>query len=736
MKQTQSIMKAKRNTTVKMMMVLGMLMMTLAATAQTGKVWVTVNNPSAMDLSKSEGKLVSGVAELNTMITGLNVTSIERAFPAAKSRELINVYEFTCGCDENDLLQAVAKRSSLFSNPEIVAPFESLYTPNDYSLSVSNDYALNLINAQGAWDITRGDTSVVIAITDANFYLNHEELAGKYTYVSANTSTDYSHGTAVAITAAGNTNNATGKSSIGFNSKLELRSMNYNQVLEASYSGARVVNMSWSSGCSYSGYAQQVISEAHANGTVLVASAGNGTTCGGASNLVYPAAYNYVIAVSSVGPSDNHERYIGNASSTHQHNASVDICAPGYDVALSTSPGAYLTGNGTSFAAPMVSGTVALMLSANACLTPEQVEDILKATAVNIDAMNPQYVGMLGAGRLNAAAAVQMAATYSTITLAGEETFNCEDMSQGAALDMTTIAAPYSITWSNGETTATVNNLAVGTYDAIVRDANGCIGHFQATIDILLPIAIDAEVMPVLCHGENTGNIEVAVNGGHGFNTYAWNNGAATQNLYGVTAGTYTLTVTDGKGCTATSQFEVAQPTPLTATIAHQDQIYYNNASVDVTVEGGVFPYTYSWNNGQTTQDLQTATTGFYEVLITDANGCLVSANATVGQTNVTEVENQFGFGQQDNAATVQENAQTTDFNVYPNPAVNNTTVTWNNNEVSEVQLVDLTGKVINTYKVNAYTQQLELQNIAQGEYLVKIITNNQTITTQKVIFL
>jgi len=729
-------MKTVRNTISKIVKSLAVVMMAMSAQAQTGKVWVTVSEPSALGLKIESGKLTSSVASLNNLFGTMNVVSMEQAFPAAKSRSLTNVYEITCGCDANVLLQAVAKQSTYFSKPEIVEAFDALFTPNDFNTTVANDYALNMINARDAWDVTRGDSSIVIAITDANFHLNHEELVGKYNYVSPNTSTDYSHGTAVAITAAGNTNNAIGKSAIGYNSSLQLRAMNYNQVLEASYSGARVINMSWSSGCVYNGYAQQVIDEVYANGSILVASAGNGTTCGGASNLVYPAAYNHVIAVSSVGPVDNHERYIGNPSSTHQHNASVDICAPGYDVALSTTPGTYLTGNGTSFAAPMVSGTIALMLSANACLTADQVEYILKTTAVNIDALNPQYVGMLGAGRLNAAAAVQMAATYGTMSLEGAETFNCEDMSQGAMVEVSTIAAPYSINWSNGATTATIDDLNVGIYTAIVRDANGCVGVFEASIDTLLPIAINADVMPVLCNGESNGNIEVSVAGGHGFNSYAWSNGATTANIYGVTAGTYTLTVTDGKGCTATSQFEVAQPETLVANINHQDQIFYNNASVDVTVEGGAFPYTYSWNNGQTTEDLDNVTAGFYEVLITDANGCLTSVNAIVGQTQATEAANNFGFGQQENAAGITETTTTTAFNVYPNPAVSNATVTWNNNDVTEVQLIDLTGKVISTYKVNGYTQQVELQNIAQGEYMVNTITNNGTMTTQKVIFL
>lgn len=693
--------------------------------------------------STDANTLQSSDAAVNALLTRMNVKSIEKAFPASRSRELVNVVEITCACDAQDLLQAVAK-NNLFINPEVAAMPEALFTPNDFSTAIANDYALNLIGAQAAWDVTRGDSSIVIAITDANFHLNHEELVGKYTYVSPNGSTDYTHGTAVAITAAGRTNNAIGKSSIGFNSTLQLRAMNYNQVLEATYAGARVINMSWVASCSFSSYGQQVMTEAWANGSVLVAAAGNGSaTCGGAANLVYPAAYDHVIAVSSVGPYDNHERVLGNPSTTHQHNASVDICAPGYDVALSTAPGVYLTGNGTSFASPMVSGTVALMLAANPCLTPDQVEMILEATAANIDAQNPAYIGQLGAGRLNAGAAVAMAATFSTTALSGETTFACEDMSQAVVLDMTTIAAPYSIVWNTGATTSMISNVAPGTYSAIVRDANGCVGVFETVVDTLSPIAIASTVAPVACNADNTGNIETVVTGGHGSFTYAWNTGASTEAIYNLTAGTYAVTVTDIKGCTASETFTVAQPTALTADITNTNALYVNTTGVvDVTVAGGVAPYTYSWNNGTTTQDITEAGAGFYEVLITDANGCMVSANATVNAAGVTEaingqytvVEGGNEVAQMETAA-VTEIAQTT-MNVYPNPAKENATVTWENGTVQSIELVNMAGQVIQTIEVSAFNNKAELTGVAQGDYMVKMTTVDGGITVKKVIFM
>lgn len=745
MKQTQNTMKTLNITSVKGIIIAATALVMNAETlvAQTGKVWAKVNAIESLKLTKGTNNVLSSSnAAVNTLLTNMQVQSIEKAFPASRSRELMNVVELTCACDEQDLLQAVAK-NTLFINPEIAATPQVLFTPNDFSTAIANDYALNLIGAQAAWDITRGDSSIVIAITDANFHLSHEELVGKYAYVSPNTSTDYTHGTAVAITAAGRTNNQLGKSSIGFNSSLQLRAMGYNQVLEASYAGARVINMSWAASCYFNSYAQQAIDEAWANGSVLVASAGNGSTCGGASNLVYPAAFNHVIAVSSVGPYDNHERTIGNAATTHQHNASVDICAPGYDVALSTAPGVYLTGNGTSFASPMVSGTVALMLAANPCLTPDQVEMILETTAVNIDAQNPAYVGQLGAGRLNAGAAVAMAAAYSTTALNGETTSTCENMSQGIALDMTTIAAPYSITWSTGDTTAIINNVLPGNYSAIVRDANGCVGVFETAIDTLFPIAITSTVLPAICNGDNSGNIDIDVTGGHGSFTYAWNTGATSEDIFSLATGTYSVTVTDSKGCIASEAFTVAQPTALTAQIANTNAFYaHTTGAIDVTVQGGVAPYTYSWNTGTTTEDI-TVGAGFYEVLIIDANGCMVSANATINETGVTETINgQYTVaegvnqeGSNSEVAAVTE-METTTMNVYPNPAKDHATITWDNGTIQTIELVNMTGQVIQTIAVNAFQNNTQITGVAQGDYMVRMTTVDGGIVVKKVIFL
>jgi hypothetical protein len=680
---------------------------------QTGTVWVTAKNAASLHLTVENGEVKTSHVGLENLIQQQGVTSIKKAFPASR-RALSNVYELTCQCDANDLLAETAKLADIFETPEIAEAPSSLFTPNDYALAYANDYALELINAKGAWDVSRGKASVVIAITDVNYYTNHEELMGKYTVVSPNYNTDYTHGTAVAIAAAGNTGNNLGKSAIGYLSSLQLRARSYNDVLEASYSGAHVVNMSWTTGCTFNVYAQQAIDEAFANGTVLVASAGNGSTCGGADNLVYPAAYNHVIAVSSVGPNDNHERVIGNPSTTHQHNASVDICAPGYDVAISTAPGVYTTGSGTSYAAPLVSGTIALMLAKNPCLTPDQIEYILKTSAVNIDALNPNYIGKLGAGRLDAEAALVMAANFSTYTVQGTTAVECTNMTQSIALDMTNVPAPFTIRWNNEDTTIVLSQLQGGSYSATIKDANSCVASFSTNLDTILPIVIETSVAPVLCNGMNNGAIDLMVVGGTGAYAYNWSNGTTAGAVNGVIAGTYTVEVTDEKGCTSAVSVEVTEPAALQSTVAVIE------GNIELTVTGGTFPYNYEWNNGAVESNINEATPGFYEVLVTDANGCMVSSNTTVEETSTASIEE----------------GNNVEFTVYPNPAKDNATIQWNNAEVSTVELITLTGTIVQTINTDLFAGQTTLNGVATGEYLVRITTTTGQTHMNKVIFL
>jgi hypothetical protein len=385
-----------KNTVISLATLFAGIFLSSYAVAQS--VWATSQNIEAV---KASEEFYYFNEEFNLSITK----------PLSNSRQarLQQVYEISGNCDVVDLYVAMHKVPGL-SGIEYGPEYHTLNEPNDYALFQNNNgtnsaWHLDLVWAQAAWDVTHGTTP--IAISDQNYYINHEDLVGKILHYDSTNTLSQGHGTAVATLAAGNTNNGIGISSIGYDTQLGLYRMNYNQILQAAYDGYKVINMSWTSGCSYNQYIDAALQEAYDLGVFLVASAGNGTTCGGPTELVYPAAFSQVFAVSSVDHNDSHDN--PNGGIPHQYNSSVDLTAPGYNVPLTAAPGWTLFGSGTSYASPMVAGTAALMMSAYPGISPADIKYLLQSTAVNIDAQNPNYIGMLGAGRLMAGEAVKQA---------------------------------------------------------------------------------------------------------------------------------------------------------------------------------------------------------------------------------------------------------------------------------------------------------------------------------------
>jgi outer membrane protein OmpA-like peptidoglycan-associated protein len=198
-------------------------------------------------------------------------------------------------------------------------------------------------------------------------------------------------------------------------------------------------------------------------------------------------------------------------------------------------------------------------------------------------------------------------------------------------------ATPYAFKWSNGATEQNLNNVAAGTYTVVITDNNGCSQTLSTTIT--QPVKLVSSIVAtkdVNCFGGENGSINISVVGGTHPYKYNWSNGATTQDLADIKAGTYSLTITDANGCTdAANSVTIKEPTQLTAQIAKTtDIIQYglSNGAIDVNVSGGVVPYKYSWSNGAVTQDIVGVPGGNYSMKVTDANGCEKSINGIINQ--------------------------------------------------------------------------------------------------------
>ncbi len=179
-----------------------------------------------------------------------------------------------------------------------------------------------------------------------------------------------------------------------------------------------------------------------------------------------------------------------------------------------------------------------------------------------------------------------------------------------------------SYLWSDGSTNQTLSVNSSGTYDVTVTEANGCTGTASESITVFpLPtVAISGSTS--VCSGSST-----ILDAGVGYASYLWSNGSTTQTLTTSAAGTYTVTITDVNGCTATDNVTVSTATALSPSISG-NTVFCNGTSTMLDVGAGYA--SYLWSDGSTTQTLMANASGSYSVTVTDANGCTGMASISV----------------------------------------------------------------------------------------------------------
>jgi gliding motility-associated-like protein len=185
---------------------------------------------------------------------------------------------------------------------------------------------------------------------------------------------------------------------------------------------------------------------------------------------------------------------------------------------------------------------------------------------------------------------------------------------------------PYTYNWSHGPTTEDVTNLSPGQYTVTVYDQDSC--FVTSAYNIPQPTLLVTDIIDTLnlsCNGGSDGIITTITNGGTPPYSYLWSNGRTNPNLLNVTAGTYTLTVTDAQNCTTTTTHTLIEPAPLNIVWSVQNPQCFGqtNGSIQLTVTGGTAPYDYTWTTADTTRDISNLGEGVYGVLITDTNNCL-----------------------------------------------------------------------------------------------------------------
>lgn len=389
----------------------------------------------------------TGVASLDQLIASHNISRLEqigngklRLGRSSTSLSINSIYYVYLPSGASP--RAVASAFSQDPQVEYAEPIYRHYfneTPNDPGFPQQSH--ANIILAQGAWDIAKGEQSeVVIAVVDggvdidhadllANIWVNPGEIVGNGVdddgngfvddvrgwnfanntnnpsgLVTAPESAD--HGTLVAGITGAVTDNAIGVAGISWNAKImpintggltddDGLPFAFEGVLYAINNGADIINMSWGRVGSPSRFEQDIIRMGVEAGIAMVASAGNDAN----SQLNYPPAYDGVLSVAATDDSD----FKANFSN---FGTTVDVAAPGVSILGTLDGDNYGHGSGTSFSAPIVSGVIALVRAQNPQYSGLQAAEQVRVTADNIDARNPAYAGLLGSGRVNALRAV------------------------------------------------------------------------------------------------------------------------------------------------------------------------------------------------------------------------------------------------------------------------------------------------------------------------------------------
>lgn len=477
-----------------------------------GRVYFKINDNAVLNVADVDGQVnPKDVYFLEDLIDKYQISELNMPFKSSKSDVLQRTFKMDFeNIQDIDLL---LRDLNIHADIEYAEPaplfFISLTADDTYyntELSslfgdVNSSWHLNLINASSAWDVTSGDSDIVVAVLDNAIWVDHPDLVNKISIAidlgngdddptPPESTYTWSHGTHSAGLVGAETNNGIGIASIGNNISImavklgddasEGGSMaaGYEGIVWAADNGADVISMSWGSPQFFQTM-QNTVNYAYNLGCVLVGAAGNnGSGLETQQNpdipvnyVGYPAALDHVIAVGSCDVGDN-------KSDFSNYGTWIDVLAPGgfeeggmFSVLSTTyneagslldamlTPGSTggagsfeVSGNydimqGTSMACPVTSGLCGLILSANPDLTPEELTAILKNTCADVDAENAAFVDSIGAGRIDAFAAVTAAAAAVSPFVAD---FQASTISipEGGTVDFTDLTTGTPTTWA------------------------------------------------------------------------------------------------------------------------------------------------------------------------------------------------------------------------------------------------------------------------------------------------
>jgi len=292
--------------------------------------------------------------------------------------------------------------------------------------------------------------------------------------------------------------------------------------------------------------------------------------------------------------------------------------------------------------------------------------------------------------------------------------------------------SPYTYNWTpNVSSAATASGLSAGRYSVTVTDKNGCFSS-TATVVITQPVVLQDSVSVLVnvgCNGGSGGQLSVGTRGGTTPYTYRWSNGKTTYTMSGLSAGTYTVTISDKHGCSNTLSATLSQPAQLISIIT-DSCIGHSQSTVKVTASGGTAPYSYKWSNGKTTTTM-TVANGTYTIMVKDAHGCSETNSATFSCPPAALSMDE----PQDNPPGCCPTLK--DINLYPNPNLGQFTVQITGYQAGvtnvNAEVYNISGeKVYSQFNIQNPTFGINITDQPNGVYFIRIMDKDGTLVGQK----
>jgi hypothetical protein len=308
-------------------------------------------------------------------------------------------------------------------------------------------------------------------------------------------------------------------------------------------------------------------------------------------------------------------------------------------------------------------------------------------------------------------------AVFSAIT--SSTASSCFNQPEGSAqISVTGNTGPFSYAWDNGGSDSAITNVAAGNYTVTVNDINNCTQAFSVEVTEPGQIQTAFDIVSPDCSGGKNGAAGVTVTGGTPPYFYSWSNNGGTDSITQLSAGIYTLTITDSVQCSIVASVAISQPEPISISVSVTTASAGSangSATID-SIAGGVAPYNIQWSSGQSGNTAANLPAGLDTVVVIDHNGCTKTQVVVIDITGISSVGSN-------------------NFAIYPNPTTSVLNIDiYQTKQESTINFKNVLGQTVLTRNTIAGHNEIDVSELAGGVYLVEVIQGSQKAVRQVVV--